>query len=117
MILHLFFIAFCCTYIIGYADFPRNFLSRIYSNIFHWNVNPQSIKLLKIFECPLCATTWISLFYLLCTNPLSLYFVLKAIFLSLLAGYSTKYINYTLTLIDAIISKILILLERTIDKI
>lgn len=100
-------ITFSISYIWDYVNFPNEFASNIMSLILK---RPVSITLAKPFGCSLCMTTWTTLIILLCIDPCWCW-------LSLLFGMSTKYMLYSIQIVDKIISAALINIERLLNKL
>ena len=70
----------------------------------------RHIELRKPFGCPLCLTFWTTLIILLCTTPQYWY-------MSLLLAFLTKYIDYSITIIELFLDKIFLILEKLLNKI
>ena len=95
---------------IGYLDFPHTFVARILSFIRGKEVTPDRIKLPKICECSLCCTQWTTLLILLIMSP-------HLWWCSMIFAFSTKYILYAIQLLDKLLVKVFMLLERLCNKI
>lgn len=100
-------ITFSIVYIWDVVNFPEEIVNRILTIILK---KPVHITLMKPFGCSLCMTTWITLIVLLCIDPCWCW-------LSLVFGMSTKYILYTIQIVDKIISLFFIKLEQFLNKI
>lgn len=98
----------CIVYVWDVLHFPQEIFDEIIKVISKGKL--QHIELKKPFSCSLCISFWCSLVLLLIMLPEHSYF-------ALVSAFSTKYINYTFSIIDAIISKIFVLLERLINKL
>ena len=102
MILNIFIIACICTLIIesGFFDEMEIRLSKI---LFR---NKHKLYFGKIFHCSLCATTWISIAYILLHGEFSLY----NLCIVLLFAYSTnilaELLHFVIDLALTIISKL-----------
>ena len=102
MILNLFIIACICTLIIesGFFDEMESRLSKI---LFR---NKHKLYFGKIFHCSLCATTWISIAYILIHGEFSL----NNLCIVLLFAYSTnilaELLHFVIDLALTIISKL-----------
>ena len=70
----------------------------------------RHIELRKPFGCPLCLSFWTTLIILLCTLPHYWY-------LSLVFAFSTTYIDYSITILELLLRKIFITLEKLLNKI
>lgn len=108
MILNIFIIACICTLIIesGFFDEMESRLSKI---LFR---NKHKLYFGKIFHCALCATTWISIAYVLILGEFSL----NNLCIVLLFAYSTNILAELLHFVIDLGIKIIYLL-RTIFKI
>ena len=108
MILNIFIIACICTLIIesGFFDEMEIRLSKIFFR------NKTKLYFGKIFHCSLCATTWISIAYILLHGEFSLY----NLCIVLLFAYSTNILGELLHFVIDLGIKIIYLL-RTIFKI
>lgn len=108
MILNLFIIACICTLIIesGFFDEMESRLSKI---LFR---NKHKLYFGKIFHCALCATTWLSIAYILLHGEFSLI----NLCIVLLFAYSTNILGELLHFVIDLGIKIIYLL-RTIFKI
>lgn len=108
MILDIFIIACICTLIIesGFFDEIEKILSKI---LFR---NKLKLYFGKIFHCSLCATTWISIAYILINGEFSLI----NLCIVLLFAYSTNILGELLHFVIDLGIKIIYLL-RTIFKI
>ena len=108
MILDIFIIACICTLIIesGFFDEIEIRLSKI---LFR---NKHKLYFGKIFHCALCATTWVSIAYILLHGEFSLY----NLCIVLLFAYSTNILAEVLHFVIDLGIKIIYLL-RTIFKI
>lgn len=108
MILNLFIIACICTLIIesGFFDEMESRLSKI---LFR---NKHKLYFGKIFHCSLCATTWLSIAYILLHGEFSLI----NLCIVLLFAYSTNILGELLHFVIDLGIKIIYLL-RTIFKI
>ena len=108
MILDIFIIACICTLIIesGFFDEMEIRLSKI---LFR---NRHKLYFGKIFHCALCATTWVSIAYILLHGELSL----NNLCIVLLFAYSTNILAELLHFVIDLGIKIIYLL-RTIFKI
>lgn len=95
-------------YIYDIVNFPRSFASVILTRIFKRDITPNKIKLPKIFECSLCATTWVTLIILLIFRP-------EYCWCALLFGWSTQYTYSTFNIIHNLIETFLIILEKAIS--
>lgn len=95
-------------YIYDVAQFPRNFISTILTRIFKRDI--YEVKLPKLLECSLCITTWFTLGLLLFTAPQYWY-------LSLLCGWSTKYVLYVFTICDEFLSLLFKSIESLLTKL
>jgi hypothetical protein len=95
---------------IGYLDFPHTFVARILTLIRGKEVTPDRIKLPKLLCCHLCCTFWCTLVILLIMSPHLCWF-------SMIFAFSTKYILYAIQLLDRVLTKVFILLERLCNKI
>lgn len=98
-------IAFSVVYIWDYVNFPEEFVNRILTLILKKSVH---ITLAKPFGCSLCMTTWTTLIVLLCVNP-------AFCWMSLIYGWSTKYILYFINITDKLISNLFMTIERFLD--
>lgn len=106
----IFLIAVSIVFVYDWVDFPHNFVARILSFIYKKPFYPDKVYLPKIFECSLCATFWTTLITILCIDY-------HYAFLSILAAFSTKYIYYTIKVLDTLISHLFALLERLFSRI
>lgn len=97
-------ITFAIVYIYDIVNFPKEFVARLLTIILKKEVKPLNVKLPKILECSLCATTWVTLILLLIFSP-------KLCWLSLVFGWSTKHIYSFITIIDKILETIAIKIE------
>ena len=70
----------------------------------------KHIELRKPFGCPLCLTFWTTLIILLCTSPQYWY-------MSLLLAFLSKYFDYGLTILELLLDKAFLLLEKLLNKI
>lgn len=98
-------ISFSFVYVYDVVQFPKEITSKILSRLFKKNIYPTSIKLPKIFECSLCATTWTTLILLLIFSP-------SYCWLCFLFGWITKHIYSLFYLIDKFIEKLINELEQ-----
>ena len=102
MILNIFIIACTCTLILesGFFDEMENRLSKI---LFR---NKHKLYFGKIFHCALCATTWVSIAYILLHGEFSL----TNLCIVLLFAYSTnvlaELLHFVIDLALTIISKL-----------
>ena len=108
MILNIFIIACICTLIIesGFFDEMEIRLSKIFFR------NKHKLYFGKIFHCSLCATTWVSIAYILLHGEFSLI----NLCIVLLFAYSTNILGELLHFVIDLGIKIIYLL-RTIFKI
>lgn len=90
----------CIVYIYDYVAFPRNFLARIYSIFTGKNISLDRIKLPKLLECSLCASTWSTLIILLIFNW-------KLAPMCFVYGWSSIHILLLMNILNNIITKIL----------
>lgn len=104
MIINLFLIACICTLIIesGFFDEIEIRLSKI---LFR---NKHKLYFGKVFHCALCATTWISIIYILIQGEFSLY----NLCIVLLFAYSTNILAEILHLALDMCSKIIDLIYK-----
>ena len=100
-------ITFSIVYIWDVVNFPEEFVNRILTIILK---KPVHITLMKPFGCSLCMTTWTTLIILLCIDPCWCW-------MSLVFGMSTKYILYTIQIVDKIISLFFIKFEQFLNKL
>lgn len=103
-----FLITVIIVYVLDWVEFPKTFLSRLSSIILKREV--KEVRLPKLLECSLCLSTWVTLIFYLFTDP-------NIWYLSLVHGFSTKYILYSVQLIDQILSLLFITLETLFTKI
>jgi hypothetical protein len=96
-----------CIAYIYHIDAPNRIFSSIISLLLKKNIY---LELKKPFGCPLCMTFWISLILLLICSP-------QICWLSLLLAFSTKYIDYSISIIELLLDKIFVLLERLLNLI
>lgn len=98
----------CIVYIYDYVAFPRNFLARIYSIFTGKEISLDRIKLPKLLECSLCASTWTTLIILLIFNW-------KLAPMCLVYGWSTVHILSIMNIFNNMITKILYKLYALTD--
>lgn len=89
---------------IYHLDAPNQIVSRILSIVLKRDV---SVELKKPLGCPACMTFWITLVLFLIVNP-------AFCWMSLVYFFSSKYIDYTITLIEEMLDKIFSSLEKII---
>lgn len=95
-------------YIYDWVEFPRTLIQYLTSIILKREV--RDIRIPKLLECSLCITTWVTLIILLFTKP-------EYCYLSLLYGFSTKYILYIIQTIDNFLSLLFVGLDVLYTKI
>lgn len=103
-----FIISCAIVYIYDFVEFPKNLFKTFCSRILNKTVN--SVRLPKLLECSLCATTWITLIILLIFEP-------KFCYLALVYGFSTKYILYTIQIVDNLLTFLLLTIDTTLTKL
>ena len=96
-------------YIYNIVDFPHNFIARLLSFLYKREIPPERVSLPKIFECSLCATFWSTLVILLVFQPYHWFF-------AFIFAFSTKYIEFIITIIDRLLSKIFIKIIEFLQK-
>lgn len=89
---------------IYHLDAPNQIVSRILSIVLKRDV---SVELKKPLGCPACMTFWITLVLFLIVSP-------SFCWMSLVYFFSSKYIDYTITLIEEMLDKIFSSLEKII---
>lgn len=90
------FIVSLCIAIIYWLDAPDSMASALYSLIVKREVR---VSLRKPLGCPTCMTFWVTLAVLLCVEP-------AAWWLSFVWAWLSKYMGYSLTIIDKVIMHI-----------
>lgn len=95
-------------YIYDWVEFPRTLIQHFTSIILKRDV--KEVRIPKLLECSLCASTWITLIILLFIKP-------EYCYVCLLYGFSTKYILYAIQTIDNLLSLIFLSLEKLYTKI
>lgn len=114
-ILSLLMINFICVYIIGYTDALNNIFSQLMEYITKGKIKRVVFK--KPLGCPLCMCWIISLVYMCFVIPWNFFGILLGVTVAAINSFSTKYVLYGIQLIDKVLTKILVLLERIADKI
>ena len=97
-------------YIYDIVDFPHNLVARGLSWIFKKDIQPSSVRLPKIFECSLCASTWTTL-------VLFAIFDWRLIPLCFVYGFITTYISSLINIVDKLIKLILLYIDTGIDTL
>lgn len=114
-IINILIISTCITLIWDWFNAPQNIVNQLVS----WYTNNKitNVELKKPFGCSTCITFWLSIIYLFIALPLSFKNILYCTLFALCAALSVKWINYIIQVVDALISKILIILEQLISKL
>lgn len=96
-------ITVCLVLIIDWFNAPNEILSQIMDWITSGRI--KRVELKPPFGCSKCMSFWITLIFLLITAP-------ELCWMSLVFAFSTKYILFIIEIIDKIITKLAILIER-----
>lgn len=89
---------------IYHIDAPNKIASCVLSLVLKRDV---SVELKKPLGCPACITFWITLVLFVIVDP-------AFCWMSLVYFFSSKYIDYTITLIEELLDKIFSILEKII---
>lgn len=109
ILLYCLFLTIAIVYVYDFLNFPREFLTRIYSLLFNREIEASRIKLPKLLECSMCASNWSTLVVLLIFNW-------KLAPFCLIFSWLTRPILQIINIIDKLIYKILHKTELWIDK-
>lgn len=110
-IITLILVNFICVEIIGRLNYPNEIASLIMSKATNGKI--KRVELIKPFSCPLCMTIIISMIYLcFVVYWLSFTSIVIGVAMAVMNGVLTKYMDYTLNLIDRAVTKIMIICEN-----
>lgn len=98
----------CIVMIWDYFDAPNQIASQIMARLTKGKIKRVILK--KPWGCSTCQSFYITLLVLLIISP-------QLCWMCLIYAFSTKYILYTLQLIDKLLVKVFIRLEMLFDKI
>lgn len=101
-------ITFCIVMIYGYFDAPNQIASQIMARLTKGKIKRVILK--KPWGCQTCMCFWITLLILLIISP-------HLCWMSIIYAFSVKFILYLIQLLDKLLTKLFIRLEKLFDRI